>query len=164
MSSLFSSQMLLTFLKVSSFITLKPLRARFSGAGGGGGQPAGDARSAGQQRKRPGEGKGCLGLSSLPCCGRGGVEHGRISPGRGLCSKPGAGKVRPSSAPLLTHQHPAPGLLRTAATQRKQIEESSTSSRSTGIILHHQQPPPPPPHPPPILRIKHRTAAESCYL
>lgn len=89
------------------------------------------------------------------------MEHGRISPGRGLCSKPGAGKVRPSSAPLLTHQHPAPGLLRTAATQRKQIEESSTSSRSTGIILHHQQPPPPPPHPPPILRIKHRTAAES---
>lgn len=75
-------------------------------------QPAADAGSTGLQGKRPGEGEGCSGLSSLPCDGK--WEK------TGLCSEPRDGEVRSSSALLFRTDTAALSLLRTAATQSKE--------------------------------------------
>lgn len=149
----FLPQMLLTFLKVSYFLTLKPLGACVSARRRGEGgrtsrraQPAGDARSTGQQGKRPGEWEGCSELSSLPCWGRWERrEHTAAARQDSLCSKPRAGEVRPSSPLLLTHPHRSPGLAQDFCSSKRAEERKLHLPRQVHRNNFYNLPSPPPP-------------------
>lgn len=87
-------------------------------------QPAGDARSTGQQGKRPGEWEGCSDLSSLPCWGRW-ERRGRTAAVRqdgGFVLNPGLPKcaqVHPSSYTPTPQPWACSGLLQLKASREK---------------------------------------------